>query len=329
MPDPRLARRRVLAAPAVAALAALAPPALAAFPERPLRWIVGYAPGGATDLIARLLGQAMASSLGQPVVVENRPGAGSALAAEMVAKGPADGHVVMTADNGTLVYNPVLYRRLPYDPDRDLRPVGLFARLPLLLLVRGDSPVATARAYIDRARDRPGTVDYASAGIGSPLHLAMERAARQAGIRVNHVPYRGTGPALNDLVAGTVGSMVSDYTACAEMLKAGRVRALAVFSDARIAPLPDVPTMAELGLTGLNAFAWQGLVVPRATPDEAVRRLAAALEEAKARPEVRARMDDLGIELPPGDTASFERLWQADKAAWQPLIRDLGIALDG
>jgi len=320
-------RRQALAASVM--VGGLARPALAAYPDRPIRWIVGYPPGGATDLVARLLGQSISTRIGQPVVIDNKPGAGSALGAEVLAKSAPDGYSVMNADNGTLIINPVVYHRLAYDPDRDFRPVSLCAGIHILLAVRADSPLRSASEYLARARAAAEPVPYASPGIGSPLHLAMERLARESGARLSHIPYRGMGPALNDVLAGSVGSIVIDYTTGAEMIRAGRIRALAVFSEARLANLPNVPTMAEQGLPGFAAGAWQGLIVPRATPDAAVERLSALLGEALAEPAVRARYEELGLDVPASDPATFARRWQADKAIWQPLIRSLGIKLDG
>ena len=319
-------RRHILAA--LAASAAVTP-ARAAYPEKPVKWIVGYPPGGATDVLARLLGQSLSARIGQPVVVDNRPGAGSSLGATALAKSPPDGYSMMSADNGTLIINPVIYRSLAYDPDRDFRPVGLYAGIHLLLAVRADSPVRSAAEYLDRARNPAEPVPYASPGIGSPLHLAMERLVREAKVHLNHVAYRGMAPALNDVLGGSIGSIVIDYTTGREMVLAGRIRALAVFSEKRLAALPDVPTMAEQGLPGFTAGAWQGVIVPRATPDAIVERLSNELTQVLAEPSVRARYAELGLDVPPSDPASFTQRWQSDKAIWQPLIRSLDIKLDG
>ena len=323
----RPTRRQLLAAGL--ALGAAATSARAAFPERPVQWIVGYPPGGNTDDLARLLGQSMSARIGQPVIIDNRAGAGSALAAAALARSEPDGYSIMSADNGTLIINPVIYRSLAYDPDRDFRPVGLYADIHLLLAVRADSPVRSAAEYLERARNPADPVPYASPGIGSPLHLAMERLAREAKVHLNHVAYRGMAPALNDVLGGSVGSIVIDYTTGREMVQAGRIRALAVFSEKRLAALPDVPTMAEQGVPGFTAGAWQGVIAPRATPDAIVERLSSELTQVLAEPSVRARYAELGLDVPPSDPASFAQRWQSDKAIWQPLIRSLDIKLDG
>jgi tripartite-type tricarboxylate transporter receptor subunit TctC len=323
-----LTRRHLLAA-GLATGAMTSTAAWAAFPEKPIRWIVGYPPGGATDVIARLLGQPFSSQLGQPVIVDNRPGAGSALGATALANAAGDGYTVMGADNGTLIINPVAYRNLQYDPDRDFRPIGLYAGINLLLAVKADSPIRTAAEFLDNAKSAKDPVPFASPGIGSPLHLAMERLAIDAKIRLSHVAYRGMAPALNDVLSGNVPSIVIDYGTAAEMVKAGQLRALATFSAKRLATLPDVPTLAEQGLNGFSAGAWQGLIAPRKTPDDIIQRLSDALAFALADPKVKTRYAEMGLDLLESDPQTFAKRWQEDKATWQPLIRKLGIKLDG
>lgn len=328
MNDTRISRRTVLAA----GLAVAAMPlrgALAAYPEGPIRWIVAYAAGGGTDTLARILGEAMAPKLGQPVVIENRPGGATNIAAGLVAKADPDGLTVFTADNGTLVFNPALFEKLPYDPEADFRQVGLIARFPLVLSVRKDSASTSARDLIERVRADPGSVDYASPGVGSPHHLTMERLAREAGVRFSHVPYKGAAPALNDLVGGHVEAMVVDYPSGASQLRAGSIRPLAVCSAARLDGLADVPTVQEaLGLNGFEAYAWQGLVVPRATPDPVVERLSDELAAALRQEPVLARMRQIGLEPISGGPADMQRLTAQERAVWVPLIESLGITLD-
>ena len=298
-------------------------------PERPLRWIVGYPAGGGTDVLARLLAAAMAPRLGQPIVVGNRPGAATNIGAEAAARAEPDGHTVFTAGNETLVFNPALYRNLPFDVDRDLRPLGLMARFHLVVAVRTASPATTLRALLDRAKAEPGRVDYGSPGVGSPHHLAMERLARDVGVKLNHVPYRGMAPVLNDLMAGTVEAAVVDVAAGGEALRSGRIRPLAVCSPARHPTLPEVPTVAEAaGLAGFEAYAWQGLTAPARTPDAAATRLSAALAKTLAEAPVQARMQEIGLEPLPGGPAEYRALIEADRAIYWPLIRTLGLTLD-
>ena len=321
----RLTRRHFLAS--AIAMAATVNSALADFPEKPIRWIVGYPPGGATDALARLLSQPFSERLKQPVIVDNRPGAGSAIGAAALANSAPDGYTIMGADNGTLVINPVIYQSLQYDPDRDFRPIGLYAGINLVLAVKADSPIRTVAEFLDITAREP--IDYASPGIGSPLHLAMERLARDAKIRLNHIAYRGMSPALNDVISGMVPSIVIDYSTGASMIKSNRLRALATFSASRLPALPDVPTFAEQGLPGFSAGAWQGLIAPRKTPDVVIDRLSDALKHALAQPNVKVRYTEQGFDLPQGDAQTFTKVWQEDKAIWQPLIKSLGIKLDG
>lgn len=317
---------------ALAALAAAAFPArraLAAYPERPIRWIVAYAPGGGTDTLARTLGAGLSARLGQSVVVENRPGGATNIGAEAAARAAPDGYTVFSADNGTLVFNPALFRKLPYDPANDFRPIGLMARFPLVLSVKQTSAFAGVREFVEGAKARPGQLDYASPGIGSPHHLSMERLAKEAGARFNHVPYRGAAPALNDLLAGTVEAMVIDLPSGASHLRSGRVKPLAICSAARHPDLPDVPTVREaLGLSGFEAYAWQGLVAPARTPDAVVARLTDDLAAVLRDDAVIGRLRAIGLEPLSGGPAEFAALIEAERAIWVPLIRERGISLD-
>jgi tripartite-type tricarboxylate transporter receptor subunit TctC len=327
MRDIAMGRRALLGAGLAATLPAM--PALAAYPDRTLRWIVAYAAGGGTDTLARLIGANLSQRIGQPVVIENRPGAATNIGAEAAAKAAPDGYTVFTADNGTLVFNTALFRRLPYDPAKDFRPVGLMARFPLFLAVGEKAPAESAQALIAKAKAAPGTIDCATPGIGSPHHLAMERMAREAGARFNHVPYRGAAPALNDLLAGTIPMMVLDYPSGAEHLRSGRVKALAVLSARPLEDLPAVPTVQDsMGLRGFEAYAWQGMVVPKATPDAVVSHLTKELDASVRDAAVRARMQQIGLEPLTGGPGEFETLLERERATWLPLIRDLNITLD-
>jgi tripartite-type tricarboxylate transporter receptor subunit TctC len=318
-------RRTLLAA----ALASLPAAALAAWPERPLRWLVGYPAGGGTDVLARLLAASLSRRLGQPVVVENRPGAATNIAAEAAARAEPDGHTVFTAGNETLVFNPALYRTLTFDVDRDLRPLGLMARFHLVLAVQPGSAIGSARDFVEAARTQEGRLTYGSPGIGSPHHLAMERLTRDLGIRLTHVPYRGMAPVMNDLMAGVVECGIVDIAAGGAVLRAGRIRPLALCSEARHPSLPEVPTVAEaLGLQGFTAFAWQGLTAPARTPDAIAARLTEALAAALAEPAVQARMGEIGLEPLSGGPAEYRALIEAERAIYWPLIRDLGLRLD-
>jgi tripartite-type tricarboxylate transporter receptor subunit TctC len=222
-----------------------------------------------------------------------------------------------------------LFRRLPYDPARDFRGVGLFAEFPLAIAVPAASPLRTTADWIAAAKREPGALPCGTPGVGSPHHLALERLQREAGVKVNAIPYRGGAPGVNDLIAGTLGSMMVDVASANGALRAGQVRALAVTTEARWRGLPDVPTLREAGLADYRASAWQGLVAPAATPDAAVRRLGDELARAAADSATRARFIEIGVEPRSGGPAELDTLMAADRAYWVPLIRELGITLDG
>lgn len=299
------------------------------WPSKPIRVVVPQAPGGGSDLVARLMSPEIEKRLGQPFVIENKPGGATNIGAAAAAQAEPDGYTVLTADNGTLVFNPALFSKLPYDPAKDFRPVGLMARFPLLLAVRLDSPATDAAALIERARAEPGSLDYASPGVGSPHHLAMARLARETGVELNHVPYKGAAPALNDLVGGHIELLVVDYPSAAGQIRAGKIRPLAVTTAERIVQLPDLPTIREaLGLAGYEASAWQGLVVPAATPDPVIAQLSAALAAALQDPKVSGRMEEIGLQPLSGGPAEMQALIDAERSVWVPLIKGLGITLD-
>ncbi len=237
---------------AMAALAATALPRAAkaqfTYPAKPIRWIVPYPAGAGADIVARTIGTQLAVDAGQPVFIENRAGGNTALGAIEVARAPADGYTLLSADNGTLVFNPALYRNLSYNPSRDFAPVTLLGRLPMVLLVGPSSGQKDARAFIEDARAFPGKVSFASAGTGSPQHLAMELLEREAGLEMVHVPYRGAAPALADVAGGQLPVMMCDLAAARRFIQSGKLRALAVAHPRRLAQLPAVPTFAELGM---------------------------------------------------------------------------------
>ncbi len=300
----------------------------AAWPERSLRWLVGYPPGGPSDTFARLTGAHIATRLGQNVVVENRVGGGAVLASEAAARAAPDGYTMLHVDNGILVYNPALYGRLPYDPDRDLQGVGFIGRFPLFVVVRPDSP---ARDFADLlARSRAQPPNYGTPAVASPHHLAMEMVKRRTGLQANHVPYRGGPAAMQDLLAGQVDAVMIDCATGIPLIAAGRARALCVLSEARSPRAPEVPTLRELGAAGgdVVAHGWQGMSVPAGVPGPVLERLAEALRAAVAAEDVRARFDALGIESAPWSPAEFNGFVRRENAAWRPLIRELGIRLD-
>ncbi|TPG60365.1 tripartite tricarboxylate transporter substrate binding protein [Roseomonas nepalensis] len=300
--------------------------AQAAWLDRPLRLIIGYPPGGASDLFGRMIAGQMGPRLGQNVVVENRPGGGAVVASETVTRSAPDGNTLLHVDNGILVYNPALYARLPYDPDRDLAGVGFIGRFPLFLVVRADSPIRDLAGYITAAAGRAPT--YGTPAVASPHHLAMEMFKRRAGFEATHVPYRGGPAAMQDLLAGTVDSVMIDCATGTAFIADGRVRALCVLSEARSPTSAAVPTARELGHAGAIAYGWQGISVPAATPAPVVARLAAELSRAIGSEEVQARFTTLGIERANPSPADFAAFVARENAEWRPLIRELGIRLD-
>ena len=324
---PALSRRK-LAALALAVAWGTAAHAQREFPARPIRWIVPYPAGAGADIVARTIGTQLAIDAGQPVQIENRAGGNTALGAIEAARAPADGYTVLSADNGTLVFNPALYRNLSYNPARDFAPVTLLGRLPMVLLVGPSSGVKDARAFIEDARAFPGKISFASAGTGSPQHLAMELLERQAGLRMVHVPYRGAAPALADLTGGQLAAMMCDLAAANRFLQSGKVRALAVANATRLPQLPEVPTFAELGMPQVEAAALMGLVAPAGTPPEAVARLQQSVASAIHNPAVRRKLAEFGVE-PVGSTpAQFEALIGNETVRWHALIKDLNLSLD-
>ncbi|KJK24568.1 ABC transporter substrate-binding protein [Burkholderiaceae bacterium 16] len=299
-----------------------------AFPSKPVRWVVPYAAGGGSDFLARSIGQALSARLDQPVVVDNKPGGNTAIAAAETARSPADGYTVLSADNGTLVFNPALYKTLSYNPVKDLAPVTLLGRFPMILVVGPGMNVSNVQEFIARARSKAGGIDYASAGAGSPHHLAMELLKVEAGLNMVHAPYRGAAPALADVVGGQVPAMMVDLAAGAGFIKGGKVKALAVANPTRLPQLPDVPTFAEAGYKNVEAAALVGMVVPAATPPEIIATLNKQVVAAIKEPAVSKRLVDFGVE-PVGNTpAQYAELLRSETTRWHKLIRDLKITLD-
>jgi tripartite-type tricarboxylate transporter receptor subunit TctC len=295
-----------------------------AWPTRPLRWVVAYPAGGGSDFLARQLAPQLSRQLGQPIVIENRPGAAGIIGTDNAAKSPADGYTVLTGDNGAMVFHAAMYRKLPYEP-QDLAPVGFMARFPLILAVNPDAGFTSVRQLIDALRQSPGKYSYASPGVGSPHHLAMELFMERTRTSLLHVPYRGTALAVQDVIGGQVPMMVLDTAAGLAQIKGGKLRALAVMSKKRIPSLPDVPTLDEAGQAyGLQDFevtAWQGLFVPRGTPAEIVAKLTVEMNQAITLPEVRARLENFGLEVVPSDGPAMAAFIRGETTFWHALIK--------
>lgn len=309
-----------------AALAAIACSAAQAqaFPAKPIKVLVGFAPGGAMDIVARTVGQKVSESLGQPVLVDNKPGAGSNIAIRALIDSPPDGYTLMLVANG-LAANPALYQPAPFDPERDVVPVALVARLPVVIAANAKSEISGLAKLVEAAKARPGTVPYASPGNGSTPHLAVELFARAAGIALQHVPYKGGAPAINDVLGGQLPLVAVNAVEVLPHVKAGRLRVLAALSADRVSTLPDTPTIAESGYRGFEASVWHAFVAPRGTPPAVVERLSAEVRKALAAPDVRERLAGLGAEVSPAGPGELGALVRMERERYGKLIREAGI----
>lgn len=293
----------------------------AGWPNKPVRWVVAYPPGGGSDFLARQLAAQIGKQLGQSVVIDNRPGAAGIIGTDNAAKSAADGYTLLTGDNGAMVFHGAMYKKLPYDP-KDFAPVGFMARFPLILAVNPSAGFSSAKQLIDDVKRSPGKYSYASPGIGSPHHLAMELLKDRAGLFVVHVPYRGTAMALQDVIGGQLPMMVLDTAAGLPQIRSGKVKALAVMSLKRLPTLPDVPTLNELGITGFDVSAWQGMFMHKDTPSDIVARMTTEMGKAISAPELKARLEDFGLEVLPSDGPTLAAFVQKETAFWHPLIKD-------
>jgi tripartite-type tricarboxylate transporter receptor subunit TctC len=299
-----------------------------AYPAKAVHLVAGTAPGGITDTLARLSADGLSVKLGRPVVVENKAGATGNLAIEHVAKSPPDGATLLLVAGGNVVITPFLYSTLPFDPLNDIVPVFNIAGAPQLLVVPVTLPVKDLAEFIALARANPGKLNYASAGPGSTTHLAADHFARLAGVELVHVPYRGAGPALADLVAGRVQMLSVGLSPVQAHLKSGALRALAAASKTRLAAAPDVPTSAEAGLPGWEMTTWFGIFAPRGTSAAIVQAVNAGMQAVIDDPKTRQRMLDSGIEPIGGPAAAFAERVRADYRAWELVVKASGVKLD-
>jgi len=296
-----------------------------AYPNRPLQIIVTVPPGGAADLVARLIGIKLADALGQAVVIGNRGGAGGTIAAAAVAKSDPDGYSLLLNTIATHGIGPHLYANLPYDPVKDFAPIILVAKLPLVMAVNADLPARSVAEVIALAKARPGELAFASAGNGGAPHLAGELFKSLTGTDLLHVPYRGSGPAVVDLVAGRVAIMFDAAPSLMPFIIAGKLRVLAAASPQRHPLLPDIPTFAELGLPAMDIALWYGLVVPGQTPRPVVQRLSTELAKILDMPDIRKSLIDQGADPKGGTPDEFAAFMQAEQARWGPVVKDAGI----
>lgn len=312
----------------IACTAAWAAAEAQAYPARTIHLVAGTAPGGITDMLARLSADGLSTKLATPVVVENKAGATGNLAIEHVAKSAPDGHTLLLVAGGNVVITPFLYASLPFDPLNDIVPVFNIAGAPQLLVVPASLPVKNLAEFIALARANPGKLNYASAGPGSTTHLAADHFARLAGLQLVHVPYRGAGPALADLVAGRVQMLSVGLSPVQAYLKSGNLRALAAASKTRLAAAPEVPTSAEAGLPGWEMTTWFGIFAPKGTSAAIIQAVNAGMQSVIDDPKTRKRLLDSGIEPIGGPASAFAERVRADYRAWEQVVRASGVKLD-
>ncbi|MDB5779294.1 MAG: Tricarboxylate transport protein TctC [Polaromonas sp.] len=294
------------------------------WPAKPVRLVVPFAPGGSTDVVARMIGQKLSILWGQPVIVENRAGAGGNLGADMVAKSQADGYTLLMA-SGSITINPHIYKNMPFDTRKDLAPITNVASGPMLLVVPDRSSVKSVKELIALARETPGALNFGSAGVGSQVHLAGENFANAARIEIKHVPYRGEAVAYNDLIAGQIQMMVGNFAAASALLGPGRLRALAVTGKQRSVQLPDVPTVAESGMPGFENTGWFGFLAPASTPPEIISKIQLDTAKVLAESDTKARLYVQGM-TPVGNTAAeFFKAMDAESRLWATLVKTRNI----
>jgi tripartite-type tricarboxylate transporter receptor subunit TctC len=319
-------RRAALHALAALALSTTLP--AAAQDNRPLEWVVGYAAGGGSDMVARTVAEALGKTLGRTIVITNKPGAATNIAAESVARSKDYGNVMFSADFATLAANPALFSKLSYNAEKDFAPVGLLARFPMLLVVHPSVPAQNWKEFVAWAKSQPNGLNWASAGPGSPHHLAGEMLRERSGLKMNHIPYRGAAPAVQDLLGGQVSVGMMDSASVLQHIGSGKLRAIGVASPQRNKVFASVPTLQEQGLAGYEAYAWQGLVVPTGTPPETVAAFSKALQAALDNTMVKARFHTLALEALPGTPAQMAAYARSERERWGLLIRNNNIRLD-
>jgi tripartite-type tricarboxylate transporter receptor subunit TctC len=297
----------------------------AKFPDKPIKMLVGFSAGGGTDVVARILALKMSESLGQTVVVENRPGASGMIAGEVVAKSAADGYTLMMGSQTTLAVAPTLYKKDSLDPARDFAGVAMGAISPLVLVVHPSVAAQSVRDVIAMAKAKPGAVYFGSGGLGTTPHMTGELFSSVAGIKLAHVPYRGEAPAINDLIGGQIPLMFANLSAVIGNVRAGQLRALAVTSAQRTPAAPEIPTVAEAGLPGFEAATWFAVVAPAGTPGDVLARLNAEVKRALAQPDVKQRFADLGMTGEDSTPAALDAYIKAEIAKWTKVIKDADI----
>lgn len=299
-----------------------------AYPDKPVKLVVPYATGGGSDAFARLVGPKMSELLGQPFVIDNKPGGGTAIGAVLAARSTPDGYTLLLGDNSTYSVNRILYSKPNYDSFKDLAPVTLTARFGLLLVVHPSVPAKNLAEFVALAKSKPGQLSFGTPGAGSPHHLAMEMLMQRTGITMVNVPYRGAAPAVVDLLGGQLPVLLADYATASQHIKAGSMRAIASCGEKRLALAPDVPTVAESGYPGFDAWAWQGFSVPAGTPAAVIAALNTAYAKTAADPAVRQKMSDFGGELTPSTPAAMDAYMRAETVKWGKIIQDAHVKIE-
>jgi tripartite-type tricarboxylate transporter receptor subunit TctC len=309
-----------------AALVAAAPAIAADYPTKPVRWIVTYPPGGTTDLLARLMGNYLSEHLGQTFIIENKPGGGNNIGTEFAARAPHDGYTLLLVNPANGI-NQSLYKNLKFDILKDIIPVAGITRVPNVMEVNPDFPAKTVAEFIAYAKANPGKVNMASSGTGTSVHMSGELFMAMTGVKMAHVPYKGAGPALTDLMAGTTDVMFDNMPSSIGFIQAGKIRAMAVTTDSRSKALPDVPTVAET-VPGYEASAWFGMGVPKGTPADVIDKLNKAVNEALKDPKLVARLADLGGAPMPGTPADFGKVMADEVAKWKKVVEFSGATVE-
>ena len=298
------------------------------YPSKPITYVVPFAAGGTTDLLGRLIGQRLSQALGQSVVVENRAGAGGNIGSDYVAKAPADGYTILGGTISSHAINVSLYPKMPYDPVKNFQPIALIGKLPNVLVVNADSPWKTVQDVIAAAKAKPGSINFGSSGNGTSQHLAAELFANMAGLRMTHVPYKGSSQAVQALLGSQVDLVFENSVAAMPMIQAGKFRALATTGSKRAGELPDVPTMAEAGLTGYEIVSWQAIFAPAGTPMPIVNKLSTEIGKIIRQPEVRAKLASMGVEPSGAGPAELGNFQKSEVAKWANLIKTANIHLE-
>ena len=317
---------KLLAAAAILAIHSLA--FAQAWPAKTIKIIVPYPPGGTSDILARALGPKLTEAWGQPVIIENKPGATGNVGADFVAKSPADGYTLLLADIGSLAISPSVFSTLPFDPVKDFAPVVMVAYSPHLLVVHPSVDAKDARDLIAIARAKPDTLNFAVSGIGGANHLAGIDFAQRAGLKWAYIPYKGGSQALTDMVGGQAQVMFNGMLATYPFVKDGKLKVLAISSAKRFSAAPDIPTVAESGMPGFETGSWQGIVAPAATPPEVVNKLHATVMSILSTPEMKDRLDKAGAELRAMSPAEFGAFIRSEKARWAKVVKDSGQKFD-